>query len=220
MLPQILKLCPGSVELLLDCNKPFCDRFDRFRCVFTDFGQMRGADLELLDLTKYQLCCGLTFDSSSSNACIKEPSPIASSQLMPLSRSSLPSSFSQAARKRPSSDHSRSRRQQVEGLGCRSGPSYVGTGAFQRAPLMRTQMIPSRQGRGATRGRPPRGDGGGSASRSAIRSHWESERKGLGAVLDPVRLGRRRGGHSARGDEHVSDLLHSRGMQLACQRIQ
>src|SRR5690606_33911737 len=118
-----------------------------------------------------------------------EPSPIASSQRIPLSRSSLPSNRFQALRKTPLSVHSRCLRQHVAGEGYRSGKS------FHRAPLTSIHRMPSRQGRGSTRGRPPTGETGGCGKRSAIRSHWESERNGVGAVLDPVVFGRRRGGH-------------------------
>jgi hypothetical protein len=121
-----------------------------------------------------------------------EPSPIASSQSMPLRCSSLLSSRSQAARKTPQRVQSRCRRQQVTGEGYRSGKS------FQRAPVISTQRTPSKHSRDERQGRPPRGLTGGSGNRSAIRSHCASERKGFGAVLDPVLFGRRFAGQSDR----------------------
>ena len=78
-----------------------------------------------------------------------EPSPIASSQLIRLSRSSLPRTRSHAAWKAPLRVQSRCRLQQVAGDGYRSGKS------FQRPPFVRIQRIPSRHGREAMRGRPP-----------------------------------------------------------------
>jgi hypothetical protein len=54
--------------------------------------------------------------------------------------------------KTPSPSHSVSRRQQVLGEGYCSGRSR------QRAPLLRTHNIPSRQARSSAAGRPPRGE--------------------------------------------------------------
>lgn len=117
------------------------------------------------------------------------PSPIASSQSIWLSASSFFSNRRHAFSQTPAAVHSSNRRQHVEGLGYRSGKSC------QRAPVLSTQRMPSRQALGATRGRPPSFDLGGSRSKSLIRTHWELTRNGFGAVLDPVVFGRRRGGH-------------------------
>ena len=121
-----------------------------------------------------------------------EPSPIASSQSMPRRCINSPSSRSHAARNTPERVQSRCLLQQVQGEGYRSGKS------FHRAPVNSTHRTPSRHSRGGTQGRPPCGPTGGSGNRSAIRSHWESERYGLGAVLDPVQFRRRRGGQCNR----------------------
>lgn len=121
------------------------------------------------------------------------PSPIASSQSIWLSASSFFSNRRHAFSQTPAAVHSCNRRQQVAGLGYRSGKSC------HRAPVFSTQRMPSRHALAATLGRPPRFDFGGSRSKSRIRSHCELSRNGFGAVLDPVVFGRRRGGHSDRG---------------------
>ena len=115
-----------------------------------------------------------------------------SCQSIRLNRSSLPKSRSQAAWKTPLRVQSRCRLQQVAGEGYRSGKS------FHRLPDVRIQRIPSRHARDDTRGRPPNAEAGGLANKSAIRSHWASERNVGGAVLDPVQFDRRRGGHRNR----------------------
>lgn len=120
------------------------------------------------------------------------PSAIASSQLIPWNSSNSRSNRVQAASQMPASVHSFNRRQQVAGEGYRSGKS------FHRAPVYSTHKIPSRHSRGSTLGRPPALVMGGVGNRSAIRNHWQSSRKGGGAVLDPVVFGRRRGGHCDR----------------------
>ena len=116
------------------------------------------------------------------------PSPIASSQSICLSLSSFFSRRDHAFSQTPDRLHASNRRQHVEGLGYRSGKSC------HRAPVFSTHRMPSKQGLGATRGRPPSFDFGGSGNRSLIRTHCESSRNGFGAVLDPVVLGRRLGG--------------------------
>src|SRR5690606_127776 len=115
------------------------------------------------------------------------PSAIPSSQWICRSPSSWPSSRLQASAKIPASTQALNRLQQVAGEGYRSGKS------FHRAPVCRIHKMPSRHGRGGTRGRPPFELTGGSGKRSAIRSHWESLTNGGGAVRDPVVLGRRTG---------------------------
>jgi hypothetical protein len=142
-----------------------------------------------------------------------EPSPIASSQLIRWNRSSLPSTRSHAAWKAPLRVQSRCRLQQVEEDGYRSGKS------FQRPPFVRIQRIPSRQGREATRGRPPCGDAGGLAKKSAIRSHWASVRNGDGDVLCPVQFDRRRGGHRNRVMIMSVSPFTDPGTQLACHSL-
>jgi len=66
--------------------------------------------------------------------------------------------------------HSLSRRQHVEGCGYLSGRS------FHRAPVFRTQRMPSNTKRSSARGRPPLGRGGGLGMRGSIFSHWSSVR--------------------------------------------
>jgi hypothetical protein len=141
------------------------------------------------------------------------PSPIASSQRMPLSESSFPSSRFQAAANAPVRVHLLNRRQHVEGDGYRSGNSC------HWEPVRRIQRIPSRQGRGSTGGRPPLGEAGGLASRSAIRSHCSSVINGLGGVRDPVRFDRRRAGHIATVISMQVTPFTRTGMQIACQAL-
>src|SRR5690606_38470165 len=66
-----------------------------------------------------------------------EPSPIASSKLMPRLPRTFPSRRSHALRKTPERVQSRCRLQQVAGEGYRSGKS------FHRAPVIRTHRMPS-----------------------------------------------------------------------------
>jgi len=114
------------------------------------------------------------------------PSAIACSQCSRFRRSSVVRRRFHASTNFPDSVQSRWRRQQVTGEGNRSGNS------FHRAPCLRTQMIPSKQTRESTRGRPPAGEGSGFSNKSLIRFHWASVKNGFGAVLDPVVFGRRR----------------------------
>jgi hypothetical protein len=93
------------------------------------------------------------------------PSAIASSKRSDFIPSSRWSSRRQAIWKIPLWVHSRSRRQQVAGDG-----KYVGK-SFHRAPLLNTQRIPSKHGRGGTGGRPPTFFILLTGNRSAIRSH-------------------------------------------------
>ena len=120
------------------------------------------------------------------------PSPMACDQYSSFRRSIRLTSLRQASSQTPDSVHSRCLRWHVEGEGYRSGKSC------HRAPFLSTQMMPSRQSRGLTRGRPPFGERGGSRNKSRMMAHWASVMKGFGAVLDPVVFGRRRGGHSDR----------------------
>lgn len=130
------------------------------------------------------------------------PSPIASDQCSSFRRSMRSSSRFHASSHTPDSVQSRWRRQHVEELGYRSGKSC------QRAPFFNTQMMPSKQARGVTRGRPPIAVGGGSGNKSLIIAHWASVTKGFGAVLDPVVFGRRRGGHFDREMTIVNVSFH------------
>jgi hypothetical protein len=99
----------------------------------------------------------------------KEPSAKVSSHLIrPLASSSL-IKVRQILSQVPLSSQSRSRRQQVEGLGKHSGRS------FHRAPLRKTQRIPSRQRRSSALGRPPKGLFGCGGSSGLIFLHWRSE---------------------------------------------
>ena len=89
-------------------------------------------------------------------------------------QSSRPSSSSCSRKVRqiviqtPVSSHSFRRRQQVLGDGYGSGKS------FQRAPLRKTQRIPSKTGRLGMGLGPPLGEALGSGSRGEILSHWTS----------------------------------------------
>ena len=68
----------------------------------------------------------------------------------------------------PLSSHSRSRLQQVEGLGYRSGKSC------HRAPVRRTQRMPSKTSRLSAGGRPLLGREGGFGSSGASNFQWSS----------------------------------------------
>src|SRR5271170_2366919 len=110
------------------------------------------------------------------------PSAIVSSQQSDFIPSSRCKSRDHACWKMPASVHSLSRRQQVAGEGKCVGKS------FQRAPLINTQRIPSRQGRGGTGGRPPACVISRTGKRSSIKSHCSSVSCGLGSVLDALQL--------------------------------
>jgi len=119
----------------------------------------------------------------------KVPSPIACDQSKSFLLSKCWSNRCQALTISPASVQSRCRRQHVQGEGYCVGKKFHGE------PVLRIHRIPSKQAGGLTRGRPAWGDGSGSSNRSLMRFHWESERNGCGAVLDPVLFGRRRRGH-------------------------
>ena len=110
------------------------------------------------------------------------PSAIVSSQRSDFIPSSRCKSRDHACWKMPASVHSLSRRQQVAGDGKCVGKS------FQRAPLINTQRIPSRQGRGGMGGRPPACVIFRTGKRSSIRCHCSSLSCGLGSVLDALQL--------------------------------
>src|SRR5512135_174187 len=78
----------------------------------------------------------------------------------------------------PDCDQAWKRRQQVLPL---PYPRRVGS-ICQGIPLLSTKMIPSRQARSGTGGRPPLGDGLGSGSRGAIAFHHVSETRFLAIV--------------------------------------
>lgn len=125
---------------------------------------------------------GLTDAKSPFLAGAKVPSAIASSQRSDFNPSSRCRSRDQACWKIPDSVHSLRRRQHVAGDGKCVGKS------FQRAPLINTQRIPSRQGRGGTGGRPPAGVISRTGKRSSIKCHCSSLSCGLGSVLDALQL--------------------------------
>jgi hypothetical protein len=96
------------------------------------------------------------------------------------SRSSLFTNRAQAFSKIPDSVHCFSRRQQVGYEGKCFGKSH------QRAPVLSTHAIASKQARAEARKRPPKGDGGGSANKSEIKPHWSSVSSKPGSILDPT----------------------------------
>ncbi len=126
----------------------------------------------------------------------KVPSANDSSWAICPCRSSFRNSLAQAFSQSPASVQTFKRRQHVAGEGKCLGRS------FQRAPLRSIQRIPSKQGRDATRGRPPSGPTGVSGNRSAIKYHCSSVSSKKGSVLDPA------GDSTAKRDRFVmSDLL-------------
>ena len=100
---------------------------------------------------------GLPYTKAPFLAAENVPSAIDSSRSTSPCRSSLLTRRAQAFLNSPDSDHCLSRRQQVGYDGKCSGKSR------QRAPVRSTQAMASKQSREDARGRPPRGDGGGSS---------------------------------------------------------
>lgn len=102
----------------------------------------------------------------------KLPSTKTSSQSSRTCSSSWSRKECQISIRTPAVSHSTIRRQQVLGEGKRpSGKS------LQRAPLLSTHSIPSRQARSSAGGRPPRGDLGRTGISGRIRSHCRSVSK-------------------------------------------
>ena len=95
-------------------------------------------------------------------------------------RSSCRANCAQAFAQAPDRVQSRWRRQQVDAEGKREGIS------FQRAPLRRSQRIPSAQRRDGAGGRPPLGLLGISGKWSLINCHRSSVSSNSGSSLDPV----------------------------------
>lgn len=94
-----------------------------------------------------------------------------------------------------------------DGLQLTSVPQGKRSGnSFHCAPCLRAQTSPSKHARESARGRPPAGEGGGLSTKSLIKFHWASVRKGVGAVLDPVIFGRCRRGHNRRLDHHYCSV--------------
>lgn len=117
----------------------------------------------------------------------KVASAMATSQSISPSRSSFFSRRAQTFWKIPASTHSHNRLQQVGYEGNRSGKSC------HRQPARRIHRMPSRQGRGAIRGRPKAGPSG---NRSLIKLHCSSVSSGFGTILAPVVFRPRLGQHS------------------------
>lgn len=117
----------------------------------------------------------------------KVASAMATSQSISPSRSSFFSRRVQTFWKIPASTHSFSRLQQVGYDGNRSGKSC------HRQPARRIHRMPSRQGRGAIRGRPKAGPSG---NKSLIKLHCSSVSSGFGTILAPVVFRPRLGQHS------------------------
>src|SRR5688572_5284318 len=114
-----------------------------------------------------------------------EPSANPSLQLICPCSSSRLSSRSQMRSQTPLRDHSANRRQHVTYEGNERGRS------FQRAPLRRTQRMPSRHCLASALGRPPRASGWGAGKRSEINDHCSSLSCGVtklvpGSILDPA----------------------------------
>jgi hypothetical protein len=95
---------------------------------------------------------------------------------------SFRSSRDQALARIPLLNHSLNRRQQVVGEGKHLGRS------FQRAPVRRTQQIPSKQRRASQAGRPPLGEGLGVGNRSEINAHCLSVNSRFGKRSRPMPL--------------------------------
>ncbi len=137
------------------------------------------------------------------------PSAITSSQRTRPRPSSLRSNRAHTFWNTPDFVHSFRRRQQVVGEGKSFGRS------FQRAPLLRIQTIPSRQGREGIRGRPPAGEGRSSANNSAIKSHCSSVICGLRSVMDADFVKPRRGLKHSVGHMRVSPFTRD-GTHFSC----
>ena len=103
-----------------------------------------------------------------------EPSMNVFSQRSRPRASSSPRKARHMASHVPSSSHARSRRQQVDPLGYPSGKSR------HRAPVFKTQRIPSTTSRLLTRGRPPFGERRGRGRWRSIWAHCASVTRTLG----------------------------------------
>jgi hypothetical protein len=111
----------------------------------------------------------------------KVPSRNASLQSTWPRSSNSPRKVRQRVSQRSACSHSASRRQQVAGLGYRSGRSR------QRAPVRKTQRMPSKQARSSARGRPPRGLRLARGNSGAIFAHWASVTSTDGFRMTPRR---------------------------------
>src|SRR3569623_2758824 len=107
-------------------------------------------------------------------------------QSIPPCWSSLWTSRRQAFSQTPEADQVMKRRQQVTYEGNVRGRS------FQRAPLRSTHKMPSRQRRGSCLGRPPRGSGAGSDSKSEISRHCSSDNTPASATTHATAINAKR----------------------------
>jgi hypothetical protein len=123
---------------------------------------------------------GFTYAKAPFFADENVPSAIDSARSILPWRSSLLTNRAQAFLKSPDSDHCFKRRQQVGYDGKCDGRSR------QRAPVRNIQAMASKQWREDARGRPPKGEGGGSSNKSEIRFHCSSVSSNSGSVLDPT----------------------------------
>jgi hypothetical protein len=124
------------------------------------------------------------------------PSANDSSCLMRPSRLSARSRRAHAISQIPALVHPSWRRQHVAGEGKCLGKS------FQRAPLRRSQRMPSKQRRAGAMGRPPWGPGARSVNKSEMRFHCSSVSSKSGSVVDLA------GGSAASRDQlAISKLL-------------
>ena len=121
---------------------------------------------------------GLTYAKAPFFAEANVPSAIDSAWSILPWRSSLLTNRDHACLNNPDSDQCFKRRQQVGYEGKCDGKSR------QRAPVRNTQAMASKQSREDARGRPPKGDGGGSSNKSEIRPHCSSVSSNSGSVLD------------------------------------
>src|SRR5215211_711739 len=166
------------------------ERFDQRYLVRTGAGDL-GAQRKTAAIDEHHrlgalATLGLTYAQAPFFAEENVPSAIASSQWMRPRRLSLRKSRAQAVFHRPASVQALNRRQHVGGEGKCAGRS------LHRAPLRKTQRIPSTHSRDVRRGRPPFSEGGSSGNKSAINNHCSSVSCGSGSVLDPARAFARR----------------------------
>lgn len=177
-LPRSSRACPWDGDLR---ERGF--RKDDFR----EIGRRHvDSERKTRAVDQYHKLCPLTFACAADASApffagAKVPSRKASLQSTWPRSSNSPRKVRQRVSHTSASSHSASRRQQVAGLGYWSGRSR------QRAPVRKTQRMPSKQARSAAPGRPPRGLRLGGGNNGAIFAHWISVPCTDGLRITPCR---------------------------------
>ena len=172
-------ICDKSFRPLFRATTAWARNVDRFQCFFGQlYFRWRGRGKEAsqrntLAVDHHHPLCALSlFGFSNARAPFfagaKLPSIKASSQSSTPFSSSMERNLRHTSSQTPWSSQSRNRRQQVEGLGYRSGKSC------HRAPVRRIHNMPSKTSRLSVGGRPPFGFFRGSGSSGCSSFHWSS----------------------------------------------